>query len=148
MMRAAREAAEEEASRSAEKRPRVLGVTVLTSLDQTALSEVGVEGSIEDQVTRLAVLAQNSGLDGVVASPREIEAVRKRCGDEFLIVTPGIRSGAEPPDDQRRTLSASRAVSAGADYLVVGRPITASVNPTEAAERLVAEIEEASRGRP
>jgi orotidine-5'-phosphate decarboxylase len=147
MMRAAREAAEEEAARLSRSRPLLLGVTVLTSLEDNDLEEIGIQGNVEGQVTRLAELARQAGLDGVVASPREIEAVRKRCGDDFLIVTPGIRAVSEARDDQRRTLSASGAIKAGADYLVVGRPITASEDPASSAERLVAEIHEASLDR-
>jgi orotidine-5'-phosphate decarboxylase len=145
MMRAAREAAEEEASRCGTARPSLLAVTVLTSLDGAALVETGVEESVEDRVIRLAGLAQEAGLDGVVASPREVGAVRKRCGKEFLIVTPGIRSKMEPSDDQRRTLSAAEAIAAGADYLVVGRPVIGAADPAAAAGRLIAEIEAASR---
>lgn len=145
MMRAAREAAEDEAAKLSAPRPKLLGVTVLTSLAGEALAETGISGSVEDQVIRLAALAREAGLDGVVSSPREIAPVRKRCGGDFLIVTPGIRSGEEPPDDQRRTLPAFDAIAAGADYLVVGRPVTAAAEPVSAFEKLAAEIEAAGR---
>jgi orotidine-5'-phosphate decarboxylase len=141
MMRAAREAAEDQAARQSAPRPRLLGVTVLTSLAGEALSETGVSGGVEKQVTRLAGLALEAGLDGVVCSPREISEIRKTCGEDFLVVTPGIRSGDEPADDQRRTLSARKAIEAGADYLVVGRPITSAADPASAFEKLAAEIE-------
>ncbi len=147
MMRAARDAAEEEAARCGGARPVLLGVTVLTSLDGKALAETGVAESVEERVTRLAGLAQESGLDGVVASPREVGAVRRRCGADFLIVTPGIRSKADAADDQRRTLSAAGAIEAGADYLVVGRPVIGAADPAAAAGRLIAEIDGASRRR-
>jgi orotidine-5'-phosphate decarboxylase len=96
-------------------------------------------GSAMAQVQRLAALAQSSGLDGVVASPLEIAAIRAACGDDFAIVTPGIRSGEDPKGDQRRTLAASEALAAGATYLVVGRPIIAAPDPRKAAERMAAE---------
>ncbi|MDP3938226.1 MAG: orotidine-5'-phosphate decarboxylase, partial [Deltaproteobacteria bacterium] len=143
MMEAAAEAAADEAARRSIERPRLLGVTVLTSLEGVALAETGVSGSVPDQVRRLAVLAREAGLDGAVASPREISLLRETCGKDFLIVTPGIRRGDEPADDQRRTLPAAGAVAAGADYLVVGRPVTAAADPAEAFERLAAEMESA-----
>lgn len=142
MMRAARAAANETA-----EAPLIVGVTVLTSLDAQALAEVGVSRPLDDQVVALATLARSAGLDGVVASPRETGRIRAACGPEFTIVTPGIRSrgaeGSATRDDQARTMTAAEAVSAGASYLVVGRPITSVANPREAATRLLAEIEAA-----
>jgi orotidine-5'-phosphate decarboxylase len=139
MMRAARVAANEEAARRSQPAPLVIAVTMLTSLDQQALTEIGLQASVADQVGRLAALAEAAGLDGVVASPQEIDIIRRRCGREFAIVTPGIRGAADPRGDQSRTLSAAEALAAGASYLVVGRPIVEARDPRAAAERIIAE---------
>jgi orotidine-5'-phosphate decarboxylase len=139
MMRAARAAAIDEASRASRTPPLVIAVTILTSMDEAALREIGVASSMGEQVERLAALAQDAGLDGVVASPQEISIVRRRCGERFAIVTPGIRGPAAKKDDQARTLGAAEALAAGASYLVVGRPILAATDPREAAERIAAE---------
>lgn len=136
MMQAARQAAEEAASRQGQ-RPLVIAVTVLTSMDEATLASVGVARSITEQVGALAVMAQDAGLDGVVASPQEIGVIRARCGAGFRIVTPGIRSGpAIAGDDQARTLSAAEAMAAGANYLVIGRPILNASDPAGAAEEI------------
>ncbi|MCX8118553.1 MAG: orotidine-5'-phosphate decarboxylase [Desulfobacterota bacterium] len=134
-----------EASRAVAKqlsipRPLILAVTILTSMDEATLKEVGIEGPLEEEVGRLAELAQKAGVDGVVASPREIGIIRKRCGQEFLIVTPGIRHPTDPKDDQRRTLTPREAIEAGADYLVIGRPIKEARDPIEALQRIVEDI--------
>jgi orotidine-5'-phosphate decarboxylase len=139
MMRAARDAADDAAARAARPRPVLIAVTVLTSFDQRALADVGVEAAIPDHVGRLASLAQSAGLDGVVASAHEIAFIRQRCGSAFGIVTPGIRGAGDAVGDQSRTMGASEALAAGATYLVVGRPIIAAVDPRAAAERIVAE---------
>ncbi len=136
MMRAARAAADEEAGRTSSRTPLVVAVTMLTSLDEGTLGEVGIGHSLVAQVQRLASLAQAAGLDGVVASPQEIGLIRSRCGPRFAIVTPGIRSSAAVSDDQRRTMSAAEALAAGANYLVVGRPIIEAPDPRAAAERM------------
>jgi len=139
MMRAARAAADEEAARRSRPVPLVIAVTVLTSLDQEALAEIGLDHSMTAQVERLAALAEASGLDGVVASPQEIAIIRRRVGGRFAVVTPGIRGTGDQPGDQSRTMSAVEALAAGASYLVVGRPIIAAADPRAAAERIAAE---------
>ncbi len=139
MMTAARDAADDEAATLSRPKPLVVAVTVLTSLAEESMREIGVAGGIADQVERLAALAQSAGLDGVVASPQEIGIIRRRCGASFQIVTPGIRSASDDKGDQSRTLTAAQALSAGASFLVVGRPIIAAADPRAAAERIAAE---------
>jgi orotidine-5'-phosphate decarboxylase len=136
MMKAAARAAHASASR-----PRVLAVTVLTSIDQPILSEeVGCNRIVEEQVLHLARLACGAGLDGVVASPKEIAIIRENVGPDCLIVTPGIRPAWAARGDQRRVMTPAEAIRAGADYLVIGRPITGSSDPRDALERVIAEI--------
>ena len=147
MMRAARDAAAEESARRSRPAPLVIAVTMLTSLSQDSMAEIGMAGPLPAQVERLAALARSAGLDGVVASPQEIGLIRARCGPAFQIVTPGIRGAADSKGDQSRTLSAAEALSAGASYLVVGRPIIAAADPRAAAERIVAECR-ATAGQP
>jgi orotidine-5'-phosphate decarboxylase len=144
MMRAARQAADSEAARLSRPAPLVIGVTMLTSLSQDSMATIGFSGSLPNQVERLAALAQSAGLDGVVASPQEIGLIRSACGAEFQIVTPGIRGAADNKGDQSRTLSAPEALSTGANYLVVGRPIIAAPDPRQAAESIVAECRAAT----
>jgi orotidine-5'-phosphate decarboxylase len=139
MMRAARMAADEEAAKRSMPSPLVIAVTMLTSLDQQALTDIGIPTSVPEQVGRLAALAEAAGLDGVVASPQEIEIIRRRCGRQFAIVTPGIRGPSDERGDQSRTRSAADALAAGATYLVVGRPIIAAADPRAAAERIAAD---------
>ena len=141
MMRAAAHAATDRAEAIGIERPRLLGVTVLTSLAQADLQTLGIGQALEEQVLSLARLAKEAGLDGVVASPREAEAIRRRLGPDLLLVTPGIRSRVGEPDDQRRVATARDALKAGADYIVVGRPILKAADPVEAVEKLVAEME-------
>ena len=144
MMRAAAEAATKAAKEFALPRPLVLGVTVLTSLDRRALErEVGVLGPVEAHVLRLAERAREAGLDGCVASAREIAPLRLALGPRWVIVTPGIRP-AEREDDQMRTATPAAAVRAGADYLVVGRPITAAPDPGAAARTILEDIRQAA----
>jgi orotidine-5'-phosphate decarboxylase len=148
MMEAAVEGVRSAASaRGDVTRARVLAVTVLTSLGPEDLRDVGFQGSPEEVVVRLARLAQAAGLDGVVASPREITAIRKACGPGFLIVTPGIRPAAAAGDDQARIATPGSAIRAGADYLVIGRPITGAPDPAAAADAIAREMER-SRGSP
>ena len=123
------------------ERPIILAVTVLTSLNNTDLAEIGFPRTTGDQVLHLARLAQNAGASGVVASAQDIEMLRTNLGDKFIIVTPGIRSiDSTTKDDQKRTLSACEAIKKGADYIVVGRPISTASKPLEACRRIVQEI--------
>ena len=143
MMQAARDAARDAAARSRRPAPLVIAVTVLTSMSDAMLAETGVPAPMLDQVGRLARLTREAGLDGVVASPRETALIRRECGPDFVIVTPGIRGGsaaAGARDDQERTMSARGAIDAGASYIVVGRPIIEAADPAEAATRIAAEI--------
>lgn len=137
MMRAARAAADEEAARLARPAPLVIAVTMLTSLSEQSLGEIGMTGPIAGQVERLAALTEAAGLDGVVASAQEIAIIRRRCSRQFAIVTPGIRGAGDAKGDQSRTMSATDALAAGATYLVVGRPIIAAADPRAAAERMI-----------
>lgn len=141
MMKAAAEAATKTAAMLGRPRPLVIAVTVLTSMNDAALSEVGVTRPMLEQVVHLAKLAKASGLDGVVASPQETRAIRQACGPDFQIVTPGIRpADQQGKDDQARTLTPAEAISAGATYLVIGRPITAASNPRQAADSIIATL--------
>jgi orotidine-5'-phosphate decarboxylase len=121
-------------------RPWLLGVTVLTSIDDRDLAALGVGGSAADQALRLAELAQRSGLDGVVCSPHEIAALRRHCGPNFKLMVPGIRPRGSAPDDQKRVMSPAQAAALGASALVIGRPITAAPDPRAAARAIVAEV--------
>jgi orotidine-5'-phosphate decarboxylase len=144
MMRAARAAADDEAARLDMQPPLVVAVTMLTSMDESTLDDIGVGGSIDAQVRRLSLLAQAAALDGVVASPREIATIRHACDPRFAIVTPGIRGTSDLKDDQNRTATAAGALAAGANYIVVGRPIIAAVDPRAAAEKLAADCRAAA----
>lgn len=144
MMEAARDGAADGArGRKGAERPLVLAVTVLTSLGAEDLAEVGIEGSPEDAVVRLARLAHAAGLDGVVASPMEIAALRRALGSAFVIVTPGIRPASAEANDQVRVTTPASAIQAGASYIVVGRPITGAPDPAAAADTIVDEMEKA-----
>jgi orotidine-5'-phosphate decarboxylase len=143
MMEAARAGAIE--GRHNGKPPIVLAVTVLTSLAREDLQEIGILGSPDEVVVRWARLAQISGLDGVVASAQEASRIRDACGPDFLIASPGIRPTSSVADDQVRISTPGGAVRAGADYLVVGRPITSAEEPETAAQAIVAEIDQALR---
>jgi orotidine-5'-phosphate decarboxylase len=121
-------------------RPRVLAVTILTSSDAQTLREVGIDHPVGEMVVRLAKLARKAGIDGVVASPREVATVREACGPDFLIVTPGVRPSFSSADDQKRIMTPAEAITAGSDYLVIGRPISAAKDPMAAAETIITEI--------
>jgi len=121
-------------------KPLILAVTILTSMDEGILEEVGIKTPVDQQVVRLATLAKRAGVSGVVASPREISLIRDHCGSNFLIVTPGVRPASAAKDDQKRILTPGEAVRAGADYIVVGRPIREADDPVKAADEIVEEI--------
>jgi orotidine-5'-phosphate decarboxylase len=127
------------------RRPIMLAVTVLTSLNQDDLQRVGVEHEVADQVVRLALLTKRAAMDGVVASPHEVADIRAACGRRFVIVTPGIRPADGKANDQQRVMTPSEAVCAGVDYIVVGRPILEAGDPVDAARRIVADMERAGR---
>jgi orotidine-5'-phosphate decarboxylase len=129
------------------RRPKIIAVTVLTSLGDADLAAAGVAGGVTSQVVRLARLARRAGLDGVVASPREIRAIRRACGPDFLIVTPGVRPAGADAHDQKRTTTPSEAMAAGADYLVVSRPVLAAPDPGAAADAIVADMRRGARRR-
>ncbi len=160
MMRAAADAATRAAARTGRARPLVVGVTVLTSHRPESLSELGVTRSLPDQVTSLALMASQAGLDGVVCSPLEATGLRGTCGRDFTLVTPGIRprrpeaktgrttstppiTSMTGPDDQRRTLGPAEALRAGADYLVVGRPVIGAPDPCTAAREIITDLQSA-----
>ncbi|UEM19684.1 orotidine-5'-phosphate decarboxylase [Skermanella mucosa] len=136
MMRAAAEAA----SMTDLPRPRLLGVTVLTSLDDDDLVAVGQGVPVLDQARRLAALAQSSGLDGIICSPAEVAALRAECGPDFVLMVPGIRPAGSAVGDQKRVMTPRDAVEQGADFLVIGRPITQAPDPAEAARAIVGEL--------
>jgi len=140
MMRAADAAAQQTATQSGRNAPLVLGVTVLTSSDSHTLAEIGCQPNVGAQVERLANLAVKAGLRGLVCSPLEIADLRQFLPSHIQLVTPGIRTGAEKADDQKRTLTPREAINAGASWLVIGRPIYAAENPRAAAESILASI--------
>ena len=143
MMRAAAQAASEAAIAFGRPRPKLIAVTVLTSMDATEWACLNQATPIGEQVVHLAKLAREAGLDGVVASPQEAAAIRAACGPDFLIVTPGVRPAGSAANDQSRTATPAGALKAGASHLVVGRPITAAPDPRAAAEAILREMGEA-----
>ena len=143
MMRAAAEASEKISLALGVRKPIILGVTLLTSINQEILEkEIGIKKKLEEQVVHLAKLAKAAGLDGVVASSWEIREIRKACGDDFVILTPGIRPAGKSSDDQKRIMTPREAKKLGADFLVIGRPIRNASNPVEAAKEILREMEE------
>ena len=146
MMQGAVQAGRETAQRLGQPPPLLIAVTVLTSMNEEVLRDIGVNRPMLDQVVALAKMTQDAGMDGVVASPQETAAIRRACGDTFLIVTPGIRgaSAQAKPDDQTRTTGPAEAVRAGASYIVVGRPIIAAADPRGAAAAIAEELDRVS----
>jgi orotidine-5'-phosphate decarboxylase len=140
MLKAAEQAAEEVAWKLGRTPPLILGVTVLTSLDTAALREIGLDVNVEYQVRRLATVATKAGLRGLVCSPQEVVKLRQAVPPAMQLITPGIRTGAEKADDQKRTLTPKDAIQAGANWLVIGRPIYAAENPRAAAEKILESI--------
>lgn len=141
MLRQTADIVAEAAASQGVPRPKLLAITVLTSISQPQWQELNFSGAIGDQVIHLAKLAQQSGIDGVVASPQEAEHIRRACGEDFLIVTPGVRPSGSAIDDQSRVATPTGAVRAGANYLVIGRPITAAADPRAATEVIRREME-------
>lgn len=140
MMRAAMDAAGETSAKLGIKRPLILAVTVLTSMSQAELPSIGVPGPVEDQVRRLAALAQEAGVDGIVCSPHEVEGLRALLGPDIKLVIPGIRPAWSAANDQKRILTPVQAMTKGADYLVIGRPITTADDPAQAARMIQDEL--------
>lgn len=129
--------------RGSAERPLLLAVTILTSSTEDTLRDVGIDLPVREMVPRLARLAKASGMDGVVASPQEVGLIREACGRDFTIVTPGVRPSFAALDDQKRVATPAEAIAAGADYLVIGRPISAAADPIAAADRILEEMSEA-----
>ena len=145
MMKTAAERVKQEAQRLGIEPPKLIAITVLTSINASDWQGLGQPMEIRDQVVRLARLAKQAGLDGVVASPQEATAIREACGPEFLIVTPGVRPAGSAVNDQSRIATPSSALQNGASHLVVGRPIRLAENPAEAAKKIIKEMETVPR---
>lgn len=139
MMNEAARAAHEEARRSGVARPLVIGVTVLTSLSQDSLKGLGINRAVREEAVYLSTLAKRAGLDGVVASGEEVEAIKRACGKDFLVVVPGVRPVSTARYDQKRVVGPKEAIERGADYIVIGRPITKSEDPVAAVNRIIRE---------
>jgi orotidine-5'-phosphate decarboxylase len=142
MIKRAVEVANEEADKLSIPKPKILAVTILTSLKEKDLIEIGIQNNVKDEVLNLAKLAIESGVDGIVCSPLEIELLRKNIGKEPLIVTPGIRPLWSQKNDQKRVMTPKEAIEKGADYLVIGRPIIQASNPKQAFLKIIDEIRE------
>lgn len=140
MMKKAQNAVKDEAVRIKKEKPKVIAVTILTSMDENNLKKTGVHDTIETQVLRLAKLAKEAALDGVVASPAEVISIRKTIGKDFLIVTPGVRPAWAAKNDQKRIATPKEAIANGADFIVVGRPITEAGDPVEATKKILEEL--------
>lgn len=140
MMEEAAKAVKEAATSSGLKKPKLIAVTILTSMDDVQFADLNYKNSIEKQVVALAKLTKEAGLDGVVASPREVLAIKNACGEDFLVITPGVRPSGSSTNDQSRIATPASAIKDGANYLVVGRPITKAENKIVAAQEIVTEI--------
>ena len=140
MLQSAKEAAQQEAQRLNVKAPKILAVTILTSLDEGAIREVGYQADVSERVVQLAKLAKDSGMAGVVCSSHEIEAVREACGPDFVLMVPGIRPAGSDVGDQKRIMTPADAVQKGATHLVIGRPITKSDDPGQTARDIIASV--------
>lgn len=140
MMKEAKKASVEEATRLKINKPIILGVTILTSMDEKELLDIGIRKGIKEQVLYLARLAKQAGLDGVVAAPKEAQSIRWACGDDFVIVTPGIRPEWAQPQDQKRIATPKEAIGSGANYIVIGRPIIEAADPLDAAMKVFQEM--------
>jgi orotidine-5'-phosphate decarboxylase len=141
MMKKAAADVKSEAQRLGIERPRIIAVTVLTSMDEKELKKAGIDDNINREVLRLALLAKEAGLDGVVASPKEAALIRKEAGKDFLIVTPGVRPSWSSAGDQKRIATPAHAMRSGADYIVVGRPVTGADDPAAAARKIISEMQ-------
>ncbi len=141
MMRSALFATKSAAERLGVSRPIVLAVTILTSMDKDDLSHIGIHYAVDDEVLKLALLAKRAGLDGVVTSPKDVHVIRKECGDDFIVVTPGIRMTTDIKDDQKRASTPREAIKAGADFIVIGRPIRQAKNPINAIKNILRDME-------
>ena len=140
MMRKAAKAASEAAADIGCTRPLMIGVTILTSMDEKNLKDIGYGNDMSSQVLKLAKLAKRSGLDGVVCSPLEIEMIKRECGKDFILVVPGIRPSGSNAGDQKRIMTPEQAIKKGADYLVIGRPITETDDPVHSVKNIVKEM--------
>lgn len=140
MMARTAETVRNESERLGIKKPLLIAVTILTSMNEESVLEVGISPPLSDEVERLALLAKRAGLDGVVASPQEIGLIKKACGSDFVVVTPGVRPSFASKDDQKRVMTPGEAIKKGADYLVVGRPITKADDPAKAAKKIAEEM--------
>jgi orotidine-5'-phosphate decarboxylase len=140
MMRKTVEAVSDEAKIHGVDKPKVIAVTILTSVDDAALKLTGINLDVKTLVLRFAVMAKEAGMDGVVASPEEAVSIRQTCGKDFLIVTPGVRPSWASKNDQKRIATPKEAISSGAEYIVVGRPITDAPDPLDAVKKILSEI--------
>jgi len=143
MMRQARSAVDDEARGSGKDPPIIIGVTILTSIEEATLrTDLGSKRGLKEEILHLAGLGKEAGLDGVVASPKEVRAIRKAMGKDFIIITPGVRPEGWPSEDQKRVATPREAIDCGADYIVVGRPVIKAEDPIQAAQKIIEEIQD------